>query len=157
MSRRLSALLLASTLVATTLPARASAPAGTETFGKGVTLTQSTAIAKLYASPEAFAGKTVRLDGVVSAVCDMMGCWMALADIVDPEKVVRFKVDHDAGIVFPIAAKGRAASAEGVFEKIAASDEEGNEAAAEHAVHASGTAADFGKTWQIKATGAIVR
>lgn len=156
MSRRLSALLLASTLVATTLPAGASAP-GTETFGKGVTLTESTAIAKLYATPEAFAGKTVRLDGVVSAVCDMMGCWMALADIVDPEKVVRFKVDHEAGIVFPIAAKGKAASAEGVFEKITASDEEGNEAAAEHAAHASGTAADFGKTWQIKATGAVVR
>jgi hypothetical protein len=157
MSRRLSALLLVTTLVASTLPARASAPAGDETLGKGVTLAQATSIAMLYTTPEAFVGKTIRVDGVVSAVCDMMGCWMALADIVDPEKVVRFKVDHDAGIVFPIAAKGKAASAEGVFEKIAATDEEGTEAAAEHAGHASGTAADFGKTWQIEATGAVVR
>jgi len=29
---------------------------------------------------EEFIGKTVRIDGVVPAVCDKMGCWMDLPD-----------------------------------------------------------------------------
>ena len=88
-------------------------------LGAGVTDRQATPISDLYQSPEKFVGQTVRLDGVVTAVCESMGCWMALADAADTEKVVRLKVDHGAGIVFPIAAKGKPASAEGVFERIA--------------------------------------
>jgi hypothetical protein len=130
--------------------------AGDEKLGKGVTLAEATPIAKLYETPDAFVGKTIRLDGVVSAVCQEMGCWMALADAKDPEKVVRFKVDHSAGIVFPIAAKGKQASAEGVFEKIAAGDAEGNEAAAEQAAATKSSSA-FSTAYQIKASGAIIK
>ena len=129
--------------------------AGDEKLGKGVTLKEATPIAKLYETPDAFVGKTVRLDGVVSAVCQEMGCWMALADPKDAELVVRFKVDHAGGIVFPVSAKGKEASAEGVFEKIAANDAEAHEAAAEHA--AATKASAFGKAYQIKATGAVIK
>lgn len=127
-----------------------------ETFGKGVSLKEATPIASLYETPAKFVGKTVRIDGVVSAVCEEMGCWMALADSSDPSIVVRFKVDHGKGIVFPVAAKGKTASAEGVFEKISASDTEAQEAAAEHAA-ASLKAEAFGKSYQIKATGAVIK
>ena len=40
-----------------------------ETFGKGVTLPEATAIQALYARPDTFVGKTIRVDGVVDAVC----------------------------------------------------------------------------------------
>ena len=139
-----------------TLMGLAVSAAGDEKLGKGVTLTEATPIAKLYETPEAFVGKTVRLDGVVSAVCQEMGCWMALADPKNAEQVVRFKVDHGGGIVFPISAKGKQASAEGVFEKIAATDAEANEAAAEQAA-ATNKSSAFSKTYQVKVTGAVIK
>jgi hypothetical protein len=85
-----------------------------------------------------------------------MGCWMALADPKDAALVVRFKVDHGDGIVFPIAARGKAASAEGTFEKIAASDAEGREAATEQAAGSS-NASVFAANYHIKATGAVIK
>lgn len=127
-----------------------------EKLGKGVTLTEATPIKALYDTPEKFVGKTVRIDGVVSGVCEEMGCWMALADPKDDKRVIRFKVDHGAGIVFPISARGKQASAEGAFEKIAAGDAEGREAATEHAGHSSNQAS-FSSMYHIKATGAVIR
>ena len=43
-----------------------------------------------------------------------------------------------------------------MFEKIAAGDAEGKEAAAEQQA-TTGKASDFGTTYQIKATGAVIR
>jgi hypothetical protein len=129
--------------------------AGDEKFGKGVSLTEATSIKALYETPDKFVGKTIRIDGVVTAVCEEMGCWMALGETDKAQNTVRLKVDHDANIVFPIAAKGKNASAEGVFEKIADGDKEAKEAASEQAAQSKGT--DFGKKYQLKATGAIVK
>lgn len=129
--------------------------AGEEKFGKGVSLKDATSIKALYESPEKFVGKTIRIDGVVTAVCEEMGCWMALAESATSEDTVRLKVDHEAGIVFPISAKGKAASAEGVFEKILETDQEAREAASEQA--AKMKVSEFGKKYQLKATGAIVK
>ena len=128
--------------------------AGGDQLGKGVSLPEATPIKSLYDAPEKFTGKAVRVDGVVSAVCEAMGCWMALADPDHADLVVRFKVDHGAGIVFPLAAKGKPASAQGVFEAIA--DAEGREAATEHAAGSSNSAA-FGARYHIKATGAVIK
>jgi Domain of unknown function (DUF4920) len=129
--------------------------AGDEKFGKGVSLTEATSIKALYETPDKFVGKTIRIDGVVTAVCEEMGCWMALGETDKAQNTVRLKVEHDAGIVFPIAAKGKNASAEGVFEKIADGDKEAKEAAAEQAAQTKGS--DFAKKYQLKATGAIVK
>jgi hypothetical protein len=125
-------------------------------LGAGVTLDAATPIAELYATPEKFVGKTIRVDGIVTAVCQEMGCWMALGHDEKGEQTVRFKVDHGAGIVFPVKAKGRKASAEGVFERIAAGDKEGQEAAHEH-TSALKASSEFAKTYQIKVTGAVLR
>ena len=130
--------------------------AGDQKFGAGVKLTEVTTIKALYAAPERFVGKTIRIDGVVSAVCEEMGCWMALAAKGAPDQTVRFKVDEGKGIVFPVSAKGKSASAEGVFEKIAAGDKDAHEAAMEQATKQA-RAPEFTTIYQIKATGAIVR
>jgi hypothetical protein len=128
---------------------------GAETkFGAGVSLAKATPIADLYASPDRFVGKTVRVDGVVTAVCTEMGCWLAIGDADNPDQAVRFQADHDGKIVFPISLKGQKASAEGVFVKIGANDHEAKEAAGEHA-HSQPKAADFGSRYQFQVTGAV--
>jgi hypothetical protein len=144
MTRRFAAAVAALALT-TTLAAR-----GDEKLGAGVTLTEATSIAALYEKPQDYLGKTIRVDGIVTGVCSEMGCWMALGDDEKGTRTVRFKVDHGVSIVFPIKAKGMNASAQGVFEKIA--DAEGREAASEDK-----SATAFGKAYQIKATGAILK
>jgi uncharacterized protein DUF4920 len=127
-----------------------------ETFGTTPTLSEATPIAQLVAKPADFEGRTVRVEGVVTAVCTMMGCWMALASADAPKgPALLVKVD-DGVIVFPISARGKRATAQGVLERVGTGDAEGQEAAREHAQQ-EGRAKTVGPTrWQIKATGAIV-
>jgi hypothetical protein len=121
-------------------------------LGTGVTLKESTPIAKLTDAPKDFVGKTIRVDGVATAVCEMMGCWMAVAPEGEPAgKTVRLKVE-DGVIVFPVSAKGKKVSAEGVFE-VVGSDGDGAEAAGEHAQQDPKASTRY----QLKATGAIIR
>ncbi|MDI3287607.1 DUF4920 domain-containing protein [Polyangium sp. 15x6] len=49
-------------------------------FGQPVTETKTTALTDLTKEPAKFAEQTVRTEGVVSAVCKSMGCWMEIAD-----------------------------------------------------------------------------
>jgi hypothetical protein len=102
-------------------------------LGTGVSLTEATPIKALVNHPEEFVGKTVRIDGVATAVCEHMGCWLAIStsDAKDAE-TIRVKVD-DGVIVFPVTAKGKQVSAEGVFEAVAA--DHGKETGADHAAH----------------------
>jgi hypothetical protein len=137
------ALLLVAFLVA---PASAQ-----EKFGAGVSLDTSTTVAALLANPESYLGKTVRVDGIVKAVCTEMGCWMELADSESGE-ALQFKVD-DGVIVFPVSAKGKRASAEGVFEKVVpGADEHEMGANTESARHEAQKAI----VYRVKATGAVV-
>jgi hypothetical protein len=129
---------------------------GAETFGTAPTLSEVTPIAQVLARPADFQGKTVRVEGVVTAVCTMMGCWMALAPTDAPKgPAVLIKVD-DGVIVFPISARGKRATAQGVVERVGPSDAEGQEAAREHAEHDGRAKTAEATRWQIKATGAIV-
>ena len=143
-----------SVVCAVALSAAVSLAAAEETkLGAGVTLKDATPIAAITTTPADFVGKTIRIDGVATAVCEEMGCWMAVAPENDLKgQTVRLKVE-DGVIVFPVSAKGKKVSAEGVFEEIAATDEHGNEAAGEHAKKDPKAA----KKYQIKATGAIIR
>jgi hypothetical protein len=95
----------------------------TKSYGAGVAIAQATPIAAIAARPDDFVGTTVRVEGEVKAVCTAAGCWMDLvadqgayggeAGVVS----MRVKVD-DGKIVFPVAAKGKRAVAEGVVEAI---------------------------------------
>lgn len=83
-------------------------------YGAGVTLDEPTPVAKIVARPEAWAGRTVRVEGVVHEVCLMAGCWLTFVpEPGDPE--LRVKVE-DGEIVFPPSTRGQLASAQGVVE-----------------------------------------
>jgi hypothetical protein len=97
---------------------RAQAP---ETFGADVSLTETTPLVRLLDQPADFEGKTVRVEGRVTAVCMHMGCWMALTpEASSDSRTMLIKVD-DGVIVFPPSAKGRRAVAQGVIERIGGS------------------------------------
>lgn len=49
-------------------------------FGGEITEKTSTALDALLREPAKYQTKTVRTEGVVSAVCKSMGCWMEIAD-----------------------------------------------------------------------------
>lgn len=146
-------LLFAATLMMVSMSA---ATHGAETFGTAPTVKDATPIAQLLAGPAEFQGRTVRVEGVVTDVCTMMGCWMGLAP-ADAAKgpAILIKVD-DGVIVFPASARGKRATAQGVVERVGAADAEGQDAAREHAEHEGRTTTENPTTWQIKATGAIV-
>ncbi|WP_437966255.1 DUF4920 domain-containing protein [Sorangium sp. So ce260] len=56
------------------------APLQKKQFGAPITETSTTPLPALLDDPSKFSGKTVRTEGVVSAVCKSMGCWMEIAD-----------------------------------------------------------------------------
>jgi hypothetical protein len=121
-------------------------------FGAGVSLAETTPLATVIDRPGDFEGKTVRVEGIVTAVCMHMGCWMALATGASDGRTMLVKVD-DGVIVFPPDAKSRRAVAQGVVERIQPGNREQQEASAEYA--RSGAAARP-PSWQLKATGALV-
>jgi len=141
-------------ICATILVAATTLTAAQETkLGAGVTLKEATPVKALIEKPADFVGKTVRVDGVATAVCEEMGCWLALsADGAKDSKTVRLKVE-DGVIVFPMSAKGKNVSAEGVFEEIGGTDDHAKQAGGEHAKHDAAAS----KTYQIKATGAVIK
>lgn len=96
--------------------------AAEKAYGKGVALAETTSMAKILAEPDAYLGKTVRIEGTVVDVCPRAGCWMELEE-GDGGSKLRVKVD-DGVIVFPVTAKGRLAVAEGVVEAIPMTREE---------------------------------
>ena len=122
-------------------------------LGAGVSLDKATPIASVIAKPADYVGHTIRIDGVATSVCTEMGCWMAVALEADPRgRTVRLKVE-DGAIVFPLSAKGKRVSAEGVFEAVGTADAHAREAAGEHAKQD----AKASTSYQIKATGAVIR
>ena len=131
--------------------------AGETKLGTGVSLKDVTEIKALVEQPAAYVGKTLRVDGVATAVCAHMGCWMAVADPGpgpgtgnEGGATVRLKVD-DGVIVFPVTAKGRKVSAEGVFE-IVGNAGDAKDASVELAKHDAGGSRQF----QLIATGSII-
>ena len=128
-----------------------------KTYGDGVTLKRGTPIASLLTTPQAHTGKAVRVDGVVSQVCQSMGCWI---EITEPAggRGVRFKA-RDGVIVFPKEAVGRKVSAQGTFEEIASSPV--RESHAEHAKSAENSgkpvpASPTEKIYWVRVTGAVL-
>ncbi len=110
--RRAAASLVTLAALAAATPAF---PADTK-YGAGVGQAQMVKVSELMASPDAYVGKTVQVEGLITAVCPKRGCWMELAS--DKEfQTVKIKVD-DGVMVFPLDAKGKVATAQGVFTRI---------------------------------------
>ncbi len=89
------------------------AVAGTS-YGAGVTLETTVSVSDIFARPGEYSGKAVRVKGLVVDVCAARGCWMDLAGS-KPYERIRVKVE-DGAIVFPVSARGRQATVQGVVE-----------------------------------------
>ena len=89
------------------------AAADVERFGVGIDMETITPIRDIVAEPDAWAGKTVRVEGRVAGVCAKKGCWMEL-ESRDGDRL-RVKVEDDV-IVFPRESQGRWAVAQGTVE-----------------------------------------
>jgi hypothetical protein len=128
-------------------------------LGKPLTLKQTLPVSQVAGSPETYAGRTVQVQGKVAEVCHKMGCWMSLVDS-ETGKSIRIKV-NDGEIVFPKAAVGKTAIAEGKLVKIELSKEQAV-ARAKHEAEEQGRKFDpdsvrSGATvYQIEGTGAVL-
>lgn len=71
---------IAASLLALALASAAFAGAEPAKFGAAVTVKKSVPVAKLAAAPAKFEGKTVRIEGTVSEVCQGRGCWVRVKD-----------------------------------------------------------------------------
>lgn len=111
---RRSILILVAGVVASAM-SLVAADNGTK-YGAGVTVDKATTIADLLKTPDQFAGKAVRIEGTIAAVCEEMGCWIQIEDPAT-KAAIRCKVE-DGVIVFPVAAKGKKAVAQGTLEKV---------------------------------------
>src|SRR5688500_10263756 len=49
-------------------------------FGAAISESTATPLPALISEPSRFADKTVRTEGIVTAVCQSMGCWMEIGD-----------------------------------------------------------------------------
>lgn len=136
----------------------AATPEG-QVYGAGVEDVETVSISSIAADPEAFNGKTVRVEGMVTDVCAKRGCWMELAGDSAGEKA-RFKV-NDGEMVFPMSAKGKLAVAQGtvITQKLSLEDTRALEAhfAKEAGHEFDPQSVSEGKTvFRIQGTGAVI-
>jgi hypothetical protein len=71
-------------------------------------------LARVLAAPEKYAGRTVRIEGVVVRSCRMEGCWAEIAPKKDASRSVRVKM-KDHAFFIPLRSAGSFARAEGTF------------------------------------------
>lgn len=93
-----------------------------KTFGAGVTLPKMTQVSDIMNNPKEYVGKTVKIKGLVVDVCAKRGCWLYISGD-KPFQKIQIKVD-DGVIVFPMSARGKVATVEGVVEKLEMTHEE---------------------------------
>jgi len=82
--------------------------------GAAIGNAEKVSLAKVLASPDKFAGKTVRIEGIVVRSCKMEGCWAEIAPDKDSKSSVRIKM-KDHAFFIPLQSAGSFARAEGVF------------------------------------------
>jgi hypothetical protein len=126
-------------------------------LGKPLALKETISIAEVNAQAEKYVDKVVQVRGTVTEVCQMMGCWMALAD---SGQTIRIKV-NDGDIVFPKEAVGKSARAEGKLVRLKLTRQQAV-ARAKHEAEETGRKFDAAAItgpitiYQIAGTGAVV-
>lgn len=99
--------LLFLTLVTTSVSAK--------TFGSGLSLQKTSLLSEVLENPAPYVGQKIQLKGMIVDVCQSRGCWIYLSGDKQFEKI-RVKVT-DGEIVFPLEARGRTATVEGILQK----------------------------------------
>ena len=85
-------------------------------YGKNIELNTVTSIDQLLTNPEAYIEKKVLIEGIISAVCPMRGCWIDVTS-TESDSELRLKVT-DGEIVSPLPAEGKLIKAQGIFQKL---------------------------------------
>ncbi len=114
--------------------------AAEQKLGKPVDLKTTTTIKAILAEPEKYLGKEVKIEGEITQVCQMAGCWIMVKDASSSEPIM-VKVD-DGVIVFPKDGAGKNVTVQGKLEKVA--DEAQQEAGSK-------------SPYRIKGSGAVVK
>ncbi len=130
-----------------------------QSFGAPLSLKETTSISAILENPDSFVGKTLQVRGLVVNVCASRGCWMSIAG-EKPFEQLRFKVE-DGEMVFPMTARGKTATVEGVLQKFVLSKED---VIAYQTHHAQQTGESFdpatvtsGETYfQLRGLGAVI-
>jgi hypothetical protein len=137
-----------------------AAPAGEGTkYGEGVSGKEVVAIAELLTDPDAYVGKTIRVEGKITDVCPRMGCWIEISE--NEATSIKFKV-KDGVLVFKPDVKGKEVVAEGVFTRIDMTRDEAIDYA-EHLAEEKGEPFDPSTVtepyvfYQIAGKGALIR
>ena len=91
-------------------------------YGEVISVEQSTSIDRIYLNPEKYIGSNLVVEGTISEVCPLRGCWIVL-DNKESALSVRVKVT-DGVIVFPLSSIGYEARVEGIFSKLEFTDKE---------------------------------
>lgn len=97
-------------------------PALAKSFGAGLSLSETTSLTEILSNPDAYVGKQVQLKGMIVEVCESRGCWLNIAGD-QPFEQIRVKV-ADGKIIFPLEARGKQGTVEGVVEKFVQTREE---------------------------------
>lgn len=93
-----------------------ASPLRAQEFGGKISLSQPTSISEIVENAEALKGIKVQIEGKITEVCAMAGCWIEIESGAGDR--IRFKVD-DGVIVFPQSVKGQQVTAEGTVEVLA--------------------------------------
>jgi RecJ-like exonuclease len=112
--------------------------AGYQKLGKGVEIATATPVKALLSDPEKYLGKEVRVEGEITKVCQMQGCWILLKDASSDDPIM-VKV-NDGEIVFPKDGVGKKVVVQGKLEK--AEDEAQEEAGSKSPYRIKGSGAE---------------
>jgi hypothetical protein len=117
--RRTSFILAALIAGALALPAFAgdTTTADHQRFGAPVVEKKSASIAKLARKPASFAGRTLRIEGVVKDVCQGQGCWVEVQDAKGASFIAK---SIDESVLLPKDCKGRRIVVQGVVTALPA-------------------------------------
>jgi RecJ-like exonuclease len=124
--------------LATTLFMALPLLAGHQKLGKGVEIATATPVKALLSDPEKYLGKEVRVEGEITKVCQMQGCWILLKDASSDDPIM-VKV-NDGEIVFPKDGVGKKVVVQGKLEK--AEDEAQEEAGSKSPYRIKGSGAE---------------
>lgn len=82
-------------------------------FGAAFTDAKAVALAEAMSNIEKYSGKTIKIEGEITDVCQEKGCWLV---VTDGERAMRVKF-KDYGFFVPKDSSGKKVILEGVVEK----------------------------------------
>lgn len=99
-------------------PAQAATPKGYKTYGGKMESTPVVAAEQVFAKPDEYNGKTIRLSGTATSVCEHRGCWLA---VEKNGRTIRARFvesgDCTEGFFVPRDAAGHKVILQGTFKK----------------------------------------